>query len=121
MCWGRIQERTRTARLCGESTTARVKYWEQKGVDVRLAIDMLAKAHRGEYDAAVLISGDNDFVDLVTAVKEMGKHVFNATCPANPGRRYHPGNKLRVACDDHILMNETRLVGCERDTSPSRP
>jgi len=112
LCQGRLQERTRWVRPCSQHTKIRAKYWEQKGVDVRLAIDMAAKAHRREYDAAVLISGDSDFVDLVKLVKEMGLHVFNATSPPNPSRQYHPSYKLRRACDDHIIIDAAFLTDC---------
>jgi uncharacterized LabA/DUF88 family protein len=47
----------------------------EKGVDVRLAIDMLKLAWARAYDTAVLVSHDGDFADAVLAVKEMGKHV----------------------------------------------
>ncbi len=41
----------------------------EKGVDIRLATDMLLHAVAGIYDVAVLVSGDTDFVDAVQAVK----------------------------------------------------
>ncbi len=52
--------------------------FRQKGVDVLLSIDMLGKAHMGHYDVSVLVAGDNDFEDLVRAVKDAGKRVFLA-------------------------------------------
>lgn len=50
----------------------------QKGVDVRLAVDMVGFAAANMYDIAVLISGDGDFADAVQHVKNLGKHVENA-------------------------------------------
>jgi len=47
----------------------------EKGVDVRLAVDMVRMGHLGIYDTAILVSGDGDFADAVQAVKDMGKHV----------------------------------------------
>jgi uncharacterized protein (TIGR00288 family) len=44
-------------------------------VDVKLAIDMLLHASRDNYDVAILVSGDTDFVDMVQAVKDLGKNV----------------------------------------------
>jgi uncharacterized LabA/DUF88 family protein len=47
----------------------------EKGVDVRIAVDMLSMAYRNIYDAAVLVSCDGDFADAVKAVQDLGKHV----------------------------------------------
>ncbi len=47
----------------------------EKGVDVKLATDMLLHASRDNYDVAILVSGDTDFVDMVQAVKDLGKNV----------------------------------------------
>jgi uncharacterized LabA/DUF88 family protein len=49
---------------------------KQKGVDTLIAIDMLSKAYENHYDVAVLITGDDDFLDLVRAIKNTGKQVF---------------------------------------------
>ena len=37
---------------------------------------MLSKAYENHYDIAILLSGDDDFLDIVTAVKDAGKRVF---------------------------------------------
>ena len=106
-------QRTRKVCVCSSKKWEPAKYWEQKGVDVRLAIDMLSKAQRQEYDVAVLVSGDSDFVDLVKLVKESGKHVVNAHSPRTPGRKYHPSVTLEQACDACIIMDAQFLAGCE--------
>jgi len=49
---------------------------KQKGVDVLLATDMITKAYSEQYDFAVLIAGDADFIEVVNAVKDSGKRVF---------------------------------------------
>ena len=49
----------------------------QKGVDTRVALDMMSKAHLDHYDIAILFCGDMDFVPIVKAVKTFtGKRVF---------------------------------------------
>lgn len=50
-------------------------YVEEKGVDVKLAVDMLQLAYSDVYDTAILVSGDGDFAYVVEAVKNCGKHV----------------------------------------------
>ena len=65
----------------------------EKGVDVKLAVDMLHGAFRNTYDTAVLISGDADYVDAVEVVKQQGKHVELVSIVGQ--QCYH----LRNACD----------------------
>ncbi len=117
---GRLMQRTRKVCICSTGKWERGKYYEQKGVDVKLAIDMLSKAQRREYDVALLVSGDSDFVDLVKLVKEIGKHVVNAHCPSNHSRSFHPSEKLEQACDDCIIMDTGFLAGCELPPRPPR-
>ncbi len=64
-----------------EVRLARVKWsekegYKQKGVDILLSIDMLGKAYEDQYEWAMLLSGDDDYVDLVKAVKNRGKRVY---------------------------------------------
>ncbi len=51
------------------------KHRRQKGVDVRLAVDMMTHAFRGKIDRATLFAGDADFVPLVQALVNEGLHV----------------------------------------------
>jgi len=46
-----------------------------KRVDISLATDMLTHAHRKNYDIAILVSGDEDYVPLVEAVAAEGCRV----------------------------------------------
>ncbi len=49
----------------------------QKGVDIMLAIDMLSKGFLKHYDIAAFVGGDDDFLDLIYAVKNLaGRRVF---------------------------------------------
>jgi len=50
----------------------------QKGVDVKLAIEMLSFGHDERYKCAILCSGDRDFIPLVQAVKDLGEKVYAA-------------------------------------------
>jgi len=51
--------------------------WTIKGDDIHLAVDMLSHAYEDKYNTAILISGDGDFVPLVSKVKAKGKQVEN--------------------------------------------
>ncbi len=67
-------------KLASETTTT----YTEKRVDVNIAVDMVAKAMKNEFDVAYLLSADGDFVPAVNAVREMDKKVFAAT--PGPGR-----------------------------------
>jgi uncharacterized LabA/DUF88 family protein len=46
-----------------------------KRVDISLTTEMLSHAHRKNYDLAVLVAGDEDYVPLVEAVQAEGRRV----------------------------------------------
>ena len=48
---------------------------KSKQVDIQLCVDMLSHAHRGNFDIAVLVAGDGDYVPLVDAVQREGCRV----------------------------------------------
>lgn len=52
--------------------------YRQKGVDALLATDMITKAYDGQYEIAVLVAGDDDFLDVVNVVKDKGRRVYGA-------------------------------------------
>ncbi len=47
----------------------------EKGVDVRLAVDMVSLAYTNVYDVCVLVSNDADLAPAIEQVKSLGKHV----------------------------------------------
>jgi hypothetical protein len=46
---------------------------QEKGVDVRLALDVVSKARRKEFHVAVIYSQDQDLCEVVQEVKEIAK------------------------------------------------
>lgn len=48
---------------------------QEKRVDTLLVVDLLKLAYTGAIDTVILISADEDFIDAVRAVKDLGKHV----------------------------------------------
>ena len=77
--------------------------YEQKGVDVHLAVRMIDLAFRNTYDVAVLISGDSDFVPAVNMVKNLGKHVELAFVEGQPCF------ELQAACDKKTMLTDALL------------
>ena len=49
--------------------------FHEKGVDVKLAIDMLIGAYENRYDTAILISSDTDLIPAIKHIKYLGKEV----------------------------------------------
>jgi uncharacterized LabA/DUF88 family protein len=77
------------------------EYTTEKRVDTRLAADLIRYAANGAYDAAVLVSGDDDFVPAVEAVNALGKQVWVATWSPD-----ELSNDLRVRCFGHVRLGE---------------
>ncbi len=66
--------------VCQACNNRHVRY-QEKGVDMRIGVDMLSAASKNLYDVAILVTGDGDLVEAVKAVKDLGKHVELATFP----------------------------------------
>jgi uncharacterized LabA/DUF88 family protein len=47
----------------------------EKGVDIQLTTDLLTHSFKNNYDVAILVAGDTDYVGALQAVKDNGKHV----------------------------------------------
>ena len=77
------------------------EYTTEKRVDTRLVADLIHYAANNAYDAAVLISGDDDFVPAVEAVNALGKQVWVATWSAE-----ELSTDLRVRCFGQIRLSD---------------
>lgn len=80
-------------------------YYIEKGVDVKLAVDMLSMAQKANYDTAILVSGDGDFTDAVKLVQDLGKHVENAYFNDS-------ADLLKQTCDLFVELNKGNLSKC---------
>ena len=49
--------------------------YHEKGVDVKIAVDLLVGAYENIFDTAILVSSDNDLVPAIKKVKSLGKQV----------------------------------------------
>ncbi len=79
----------------------------EKGVDIQLATDMITHSFKNNYDVAILIAGDNDFVGALQAVKDNGKNVEVALFG-----KERTSMQLRKVADRVIAINARLLNKC---------
>jgi uncharacterized LabA/DUF88 family protein len=76
----------------------------QKGVDVKMALDALDLAHSNRFDVAVLVTGDADFVPLVTKITALGKQALVAHFEVEPWTDER-GKEHRATRASRALLN----------------
>jgi uncharacterized LabA/DUF88 family protein len=77
---------------------------QEKAVDVMLSVDLVLMGHRGEYDAAYLLTADGDYTPAVAAVREVGKRVYCAS-PTT-------GAQLAAAANTFIPLKQSFFADC---------
>lgn len=80
--------------------------WYEKGVDVKIATDLVAMAHGRKYDIAILVSGDSDLVPAVREARFLGLVVENAM-PRNR-KSYH----LFQESSKFLAIDATLFASC---------
>ncbi len=90
------------------------EYTTEKRVDTRLVADLIHYAANGAYDAAVLVSGDDDFVPAVEAVNALGKQVWVATWSVRAPIGSPPSDELRDRALSELQRAEARLPHVSR-------
>jgi len=79
----------------------------EKGVDILLATDMIAHAYKDNYDVAIVVAGDNDYVPAIQAVKDKGKNVEVALFG-----KESTSVRLREVADKVVDINKRLLGKC---------
>lgn len=74
---------------------------EEKGVDVRMATDMISLAWVDNYDIAVLVSSDRDFVPVAEFLETRGIKVIHGAFPPR-------GSELTTRCWGSIKIPQLR-------------
>jgi hypothetical protein len=80
-----------------------------KGVDISLATDVLSNAYQDNFDIAVLLTGDGDYVPLIREVQRVGKSVYVAAF--NSGL----SPQLMLASDEFLEGFEEEFLGSWRE------
>lgn len=74
----------------------------EKGVDVKLAVDLVLSAYERDYDIAILVSNDADFVPAIIAAQKLGKRIKHISFPKRAS--YH----LMQACDEVFTVKSNK-------------
>lgn len=97
---------------------------EEKGIDVRIAIDVIRMAHRCEYDVAVIFSQDQDLSEVAAEVRviseEQNRWIKVASAfPVSPAAR----NKRGINSTDWVQIDRALYDACvdPRDYRPKKP
>jgi uncharacterized LabA/DUF88 family protein len=70
-----IEEKLKSSGIEAPHVFKKSKDKGSKQVDISLATDMLTNAHRKNYDVAILVAGDEDYIPLIDAVMAEGVRV----------------------------------------------
>jgi uncharacterized LabA/DUF88 family protein len=86
------------AAVC-QSCGADLRGTEEKGVDTRIATDMISLAWSNGYDVAVIVSSDRDFVPVADFLQSRGIKVIHAAFPPS-------GSQLSQRCWGHFSVTK---------------
>ena len=77
---------------------------EQKEVDVAMACQIVVHALRDNYDTAIVVSGDRDFIPAIQEVQAAGKKVEVAAFSK------HMAKEMRRAADKYYELDDVPLL-----------
>ena len=96
---------------------------EEKGIDVRIAIDVIRLAHRNAFDVAILFSQDQDLSELCAEIrviaKEQNRWIKIASAfPVSPTTK----NKRGIPNSDWTAIDRATYDACldARDYRPKK-
>jgi uncharacterized LabA/DUF88 family protein len=90
-----------------------------KALEARIALtkDMLANAFNNNYDVAVLVTGDGDYVPVVEEVKRLGKTVYLTFFEDKDGGL---NKELRLASDKFFRLRSSFIQAwADRTSAPA--
>ena len=96
---------------------------EEKGIDVRIALDVVRMAHRRDYDVALVFSQDQDLSEVAEEVRTIAREQdrwLKMACgyPVSPTSR----NRRGINKTDWITIDRTTYDSCLdlRDYRPTK-
>lgn len=87
---------------------------EQKGVDVRLGLDLALQGRARVADVVYLVSGDDDLTEAVEEAQGSGVQVVVLSVPGQNGRGHAVSKHLRRAADGEITIEAEIIDRCVR-------
>nr|WP_289018714.1 NYN domain-containing protein [uncultured Ornithinimicrobium sp.] len=99
---GRFSEKWVDCRKCG----SRRRSYEEKETDVNLCLAMLESATAGEYDMALVVTGDSDIVPAVRAVRRLDPGIRQVA--VFPPKRFSDELKRAVDASMHLGIAKIR-------------
>jgi len=97
---------------------------EEKGIDVRIAIDIIRMAHHNDYDVALVFSQDQDLSEVANEVRIIAKEQdrwlkIASAYPSSPVSR----NRRGINSTDWVPLDRATYDACldPRDYRPPRP
>jgi len=78
--------------------------FHEKGVDVKIAVDLLVGAYDDLYDVAILISSDTDLIPVISKIKHLNKRVEYI------GFAHNPSIALQKIANNFILLTKNELL-----------
>jgi uncharacterized LabA/DUF88 family protein len=76
----------------------------QKEVDVAMAVQMVVHAMRDNYDVAVVVSGDRDFIPAIQEIQAAGKRVEVAAFTTSSAKEMVRQSDKFIALDEFPLL-----------------
>ncbi|MFC7490528.1 MULTISPECIES: NYN domain-containing protein [unclassified Knoellia] len=87
---------------------------EQKGVDVRLGLDLALQGRARVADVVYLVSGDDDLTEAVEEAQSAGVQVVLLSVPAQNGQGHAVSKHLRRAADGEQPIDPAIIDRCVR-------
>lgn len=84
----------------------------EKGIDIMLTTDLLTHSFKGNYDVAILVAGDTDYVGAIQAVKNNGQNMEVALFGRETTSR-----DLREVADRILEIDGRYLRGCWKQSN----
>lgn len=106
----RLRYRNRVVRADGRAFTALVG--EEKGIDVRIALDVIGLAHHGEFDVAVVLSQDQDLSEVADELRVIARErgrwlrIVSAFPNSPTSRNYRGINKTAWVPIDRAVYDQ---------------